>query len=109
MKAQRRSTVAGLFALLVLGGCSFAEEALWPSITNTRPIDQRQEQQVVVGQMATNVAVVPAPEDTDFAAPARSPLADDLPPPGPQEQRWADALTALQTALDDRSSRLQNL
>jgi hypothetical protein len=92
-----------------MSACSFAEEALWPSITNTRPIAERQERQVVVGQMATSIAVVPAPEDTDFVAPARAPLPDGLPEPSPEARLWADSLAAQQAALDDRNNRLQNL
>lgn len=99
----------GLLALLALGGCSFAEEALWPSITNSRPITESQDQQVVVGQLATTVAVVSAPEETNYLAPERTALDDDLPAAGPQEQLWDDSLTAAQTSLNDRNSRLKNM
>ena len=114
MTAQRRSTLAGLLAPLALGaalgGCSFAEEALWPSITNTRPMTQRQQQQVVVGQMAANVDVVPAPEETAFLPPPRTDDDDEaLPAPGPEAQRLDDRLAAAQAGLEDRNRRLQNL
>ena len=110
MKLRHKLTIACLSAMTALGGCAFAEEALWPSITNTRPVSQNQDEGAVVLGQATEASIrLPEADDASYRAPDLSEQDEDLPSGGDLELQLTQRLIGEQAALDARDGRLQAL
>ena len=116
--AVGRSQAALVGAALLLGGCSFATDSLWPALTGREP----------AGQPAERVAIAPAPSEQA----GQPTLAPTSPPPpqlgttsfqpsavtqpqatgtfvGQKVGQLANELSVLQTGISGRNGQLQQI
>ena len=110
MKPRLSFTFCGLLALALLGGCAFAEDALWPSITGKPPASQAQApKRVVLTARADGTSEASVPDNASYRAPGLTPAAKDAPPGSDAQLQMTQALIAQQADLDARDARLQVL
>ncbi len=110
MKPRLSVSFSCLLALALLGGCAFAEDALWPSITGKAPASQDQApKRVVVTARADGAPAASVPDDASYRAPGLTAAAEDAPPGSGAQLQMTQALIAQQANLDARDARLQVL
>jgi hypothetical protein len=110
MKPRLSVTFSCLLALALLGGCAFAEDALWPSITGKAPTSQAQApKRVVVTARADGASAASVPDDASYRAPGLTAADEDAPPGSDAQLQMTQALIAQQVDLDARDARLQVL
>ena len=93
--------------LTLLGGCAFAEDALWPSITGKLPAGTGEPTPDVMA--GGDTSGLPQPGEGRYPAPGLSPDEEALAALGGAQQQLTVRLVDQQASLDARDGRLQAL
>jgi hypothetical protein len=110
--AKRSSQAAALGAALLLGGCSFASDSLWPSLTGEAPSGGAPAQQIPPSAAEANAAPTlspPAVGSTTFVSPGVTPGQPTGTFVGKKVDDLRGELRALQGRVTQNSGQLQGI
>ncbi|MCZ6524346.1 MAG: hypothetical protein O7A68_10850 [Alphaproteobacteria bacterium] len=119
--ALKKTRAAALSTVLILGGCSFATETLWPSLTGEAPapapLPAPQQTRIEIppapSELSTQPVLTPMPPPvlgtTDFVPPSITPGTPTGTFVGRKVVDLRQALSGLQVQITQRNSQLQQI